>query len=190
LDRCSGDLVFSNESDTCKNPRLFAIGASHVTRIVGGLADCGIDIVNLAKPGWTLNDISAVDIKKKLLNLNFCSNDILLIDPLSNNTFCGTDSQGSLIDPQKIDNIWHIPGELSIRPKPYIKNILVQLKKIVAAVGPGARPAGRLQSSHRHPGCRAGGPHNRRPVNLDATGSGPPGPGAVRQACGIDICVP
>jgi lysophospholipase L1-like esterase len=65
-----------------------------------------------------------------LLNLNFGSNDILLIDPLSNNTFCGTDSQGNLIDPQKIDNIWHIPGELSIRPKPYIKNILVQLKKI------------------------------------------------------------
>jgi hypothetical protein len=55
---------------------------------------------------------------------------ILLIDPLSNSTFCGTDSQGNLIDPQKIDTVWHIPGELSVRPKPYVKNVLVQLKKI------------------------------------------------------------
>jgi hypothetical protein len=62
LDRCSGDLVFSNENDTGKNPRLFAIGASHVARIVGGLAECGLDIVNLAKPGWTLNDTSAAEI--------------------------------------------------------------------------------------------------------------------------------
>jgi hypothetical protein len=71
LDRCSGDLVFSNEGATGKNSRLFAIGASHVTRIVGGLAECGLDIVNLAKPGWTLNENSAAEIKKKLQNLNF-----------------------------------------------------------------------------------------------------------------------
>jgi hypothetical protein len=130
LDRCSGDHVFSDDIDTSKNPRLFAIGASHVTRIIGGLAECGLDIVNLAKPGWLLNETSAAEIKKKLLNLNFGSNDILLIDPLSNNTFCGTDSQGNLIDPQKIDNGWHILGELSFRPKPYLKNVLGQLKKI------------------------------------------------------------
>jgi hypothetical protein len=36
LDRCSGDHVFSDDTDTVNNPRLFAIGASHVTRIVGG----------------------------------------------------------------------------------------------------------------------------------------------------------
>jgi hypothetical protein len=36
LDRCSGDTVFYSQ----KNPtgRIFAIGASHVTRLVGGLA--------------------------------------------------------------------------------------------------------------------------------------------------------
>jgi hypothetical protein len=89
-----------------------------------------LDIVNLAKPGWTLNENSAAEITKKLQNLNFGVNDILLIDPLSNNTFCGTDTQGNLIDPQKTDSTWHISGELSIRPKPYIKNILAQLKKI------------------------------------------------------------
>jgi hypothetical protein len=73
---------------------------------------------------------SAGEIKKKLCNLNFGPNDILLIDPLSNSTFCGTDPEGNLIDPQKIGNVWHIPGELSLRPKPYLKNVMGHLKKI------------------------------------------------------------
>jgi hypothetical protein len=71
-----------------------------------------------------------VRLKKKLGNLNFGSNDILLIDPLSNSTFCGTDLEGNLIDPQKIGNAWHIPGELSLRSKPNLKNVLGHLKKI------------------------------------------------------------
>jgi hypothetical protein len=57
-------------------------------------------------------------------------NDILLVDLLSNSTFCGTDLEGNLIDPQKIVNAWHIPGELSLRSKPYLKIALGRLKKI------------------------------------------------------------
>jgi hypothetical protein len=64
LDHCSGDNIFSDDIDNGKNPRLFAIGALHVTRIIGGLAECGLDIVNLAKLGWLLNETSAAEIKK------------------------------------------------------------------------------------------------------------------------------
>jgi hypothetical protein len=45
LDRCSGDQVFNDDPEDDKNPRLFAIGASHVTHIIGGLAECGLDIM-------------------------------------------------------------------------------------------------------------------------------------------------
>jgi hypothetical protein len=51
LDRCSGDHVFCDKVGTGTGMRIFAFGASHVTRIVGRLAECGLDIVNLAKPG-------------------------------------------------------------------------------------------------------------------------------------------
>jgi hypothetical protein len=69
--------------------RIFAIGASHITRLVGGLAECGLDVINLAKPGWQVTDGSVNELKSKLKNLNAGKNDILLLDPLSNNTFWG-----------------------------------------------------------------------------------------------------
>jgi hypothetical protein len=130
LDRCSGDLVFCNDTGTGTGSRIFAIGASHVVRLIGGLAECGIEVVNLAKPGWLLTDGSASEIRSKLRNMNITAADILLIDPLSNSVFCGTDPDGNHIDPQKIDGEWHIIGDLNVRSKSYLKNVLGHLKKI------------------------------------------------------------
>jgi hypothetical protein len=110
--------------------RIFTIGASHVTRIIGGLAECGIDVINLAKPGWTLSENTVTEIKLKLRNMNICQDNILLIDPLSNSVFCGTDLDGNHADPEKKDDHWHIPGELNVRSKSYLKNLLCSLKKI------------------------------------------------------------
>jgi hypothetical protein len=56
--------------------------------------------------------------------------DILLIDPVINNTFCGTDNKGNPADPEKIERKWHITGELCIRPKDYVKNTLNKLNFI------------------------------------------------------------
>jgi hypothetical protein len=83
LDRCSGDAVFIDNADV--GGRIFAIGASHITRLVGGLAECGLDVINLAKPGWQVTDGAVNELKSKLKNLNAGKNDILLLDPLSNN---------------------------------------------------------------------------------------------------------
>jgi hypothetical protein len=130
LDRCRCDLVFCNNTGTGTGSRIFAIGASHVVRLIGGLAECGIEVVNLAKPGWLLSDGSASEIRSKLRNMNITAADILLIDPLSNSVFCGTDPDGNHIDPQKIDGEWHISGDLNVRSKSYLKNVLGHLKKI------------------------------------------------------------
>jgi hypothetical protein len=130
LDRCSGDHVFCDKVGTGTGMRIFAI-ASHVTRIVGGLAECGLDVVNLAKPGWVLNENTASELKNKLWNMNTGPEDIFLIDPLSNSVFCGSDPDGNHTDPVKIDERWHITGDLNVRSKSYLKNILGQLKKIV-----------------------------------------------------------
>jgi hypothetical protein len=130
LDRCSSDFVFCDNTGTGTGTRIFAIGASHVTRIIGGLAECGIDVVNLAKPGWSLTDSSASEIRSKLRNMNVTASDILLIDPLSNSVFCGTEADSNHIDAVKIDRGWHIRGDLNVRSKSYLKTILGHLKKI------------------------------------------------------------
>jgi hypothetical protein len=119
--------VFCENTGTGTGTRIIAIGASHVTRIIGGLAECGLDVINLAKPGWIMNDNTAAEVKSKLRNLNVTAADILLIDPLSNSAFCGTDLEGNHSEAIKIEGGWHIEGELNIRSR---KNVLSHLKKI------------------------------------------------------------
>jgi hypothetical protein len=64
LDRCSGDLVFA-ESDPDQQ-KIIVIGALHATRLVGGLAEGGLPVINLAKPGWILDSVSAAEIAAKV----------------------------------------------------------------------------------------------------------------------------
>jgi hypothetical protein len=110
--------------------RLIVIGASHASRLVGGLAENSQNIVNITKPGWTASEANIEDLKNKLSKLSPCSNDFLILDPISNDTFCSTDKKGNPVDPVKYDGVWHITGQLSVRPKNYIKAILSQLKFI------------------------------------------------------------
>jgi hypothetical protein len=81
-----------------------------------------------SKAGLGSKRVYGAGLKKKLANYNIGPADILLIDPVSNSTFCGTDTDGNLVDPVKIDNTWHIPGDLNIRPKSYLKIALGHLK--------------------------------------------------------------
>jgi hypothetical protein len=55
----------------------------------------------------------------------------LVIDPVSNPVFCGTDSKGNHVDPEKIEGKWHIRGQLVIRSKSYVKTVLKNLSKIL-----------------------------------------------------------
>jgi hypothetical protein len=75
LDSCSGDLVFSENSGSGSRSRIFAIGGSHVMRIVGRLAECSVDVVYLAKPGWILNALTANECKQKLHTANILQSD-------------------------------------------------------------------------------------------------------------------
>jgi hypothetical protein len=138
LDRCSGDVVFSNNN--CNASRIIAIGGSHVARLACGLSESGIRVINLTKPGWILNEKSAADIKQRIRSHNITSNDIILIDPVSNNVFCGTDTDGNLADPLKIDDGWHVTGELNVRPKSYLKVVINHLK-MVTEILPDAKVA-------------------------------------------------
>jgi hypothetical protein len=87
LDRCSG--AKKNQIDDGESPsRLIVIGAS---RLVGGLAENSQNIINITKPGWTASEANIEELKLKLNKLSPSTKDFLILDPISNDTFCGTD---------------------------------------------------------------------------------------------------
>jgi hypothetical protein len=131
LDRCSGDLVFA-ETDPDQQ-KIIVIGASHATRLVGGLAEGGLPIINLARPGWILDSAAVSDIAAKVKKHKPGPGDIVLIDPLSNSVFCGSDDTGNHMEPIKESGTWHITGNLCVRAKSYIRAALSKLKHIFDA---------------------------------------------------------
>jgi hypothetical protein len=129
LDRCSSDTVFA-EYDPGKM-RVIIAGASHAARLVGGLAENGLQTVNLTKPGLTFDELTVSKLCTDLKNLKAGPEDFLILDPVSNSTFCGTDSKGNHVDPEKVEGKWHIRGQLVIRSKSYVRTVLKNLSKIL-----------------------------------------------------------
>jgi hypothetical protein len=61
LTRCS-------ETDNSKKNstvRIFAVGASHIVRLVGGLVCHNCEVINLIKPGWTSDPLSVAESESK-----------------------------------------------------------------------------------------------------------------------------
>jgi hypothetical protein len=126
LDRCSGSKT--PEDSQISGGQIFIIGSSYAARVAGGLAEFNLDIVNLTKPGWVADENSRSELRAKLGIHKAGPGDIVVIDPVSNDTFCDTDAKGNHIDPEKINGKWHIHGQLLVRTKSYLKNTLSGLK--------------------------------------------------------------
>jgi hypothetical protein len=89
---------------------------------VGGLVSIDVELINLCKPGWTLNNETIKECTAKLQSYGFCGEDTIVIDPLSNTIFCGSDTDGNPVNATKLDdNCWHIEGDLIVRPISVIK---------------------------------------------------------------------
>jgi hypothetical protein len=103
--------------------RVFAIGASHMKRIVGGLVSKNLEVINLSRSGWKADKDTIPESSRKLKEYNLKSSDTVIIDPVSNSVFCGTDDSGNPVNPEKDESrTWHIVGELAFRPKTVLKN--------------------------------------------------------------------
>jgi hypothetical protein len=124
LTRCS-EPVCETHTDA---GRVFAIGASHMKRIVGGLVSKNLEVINLSRSGWKADKDTISETARKLKEYNLKSSDTIVIDPVSNSVFCGTDESGNPVNPVKDEaGTWHIVGELAFRPKTVIKKILADL---------------------------------------------------------------
>jgi hypothetical protein len=117
--------------------RVFVVGASHLKRVVGGLVNHNFDVIDLSRAGWVANETSLTEVASKLEIYQMAEQDVVLIDLLSNSVFCGTDSKGNLLDPEKNNGIWHIPGDLAFTPKTVLKAILNDATRLLFT---GTRP--------------------------------------------------
>jgi hypothetical protein len=133
LDRCSETNDGKQKSG---HGRVFAIGGSHISRIVGGLVSLNCEIINLSWPGWVADLESIVECVNKLQSYKLSDQDTVLLDPLSNSVFCGTDEHGNPTDPVKVDGCWHIVGDLLVRPKTVLKKILSQCMVMIGKTSP------------------------------------------------------
>jgi hypothetical protein len=132
LTRCSE----TTKSSGTGTGRIFAIGGSHIARLVGGLVCHDYEIINLSRPGWVADPESIAECESKLRAYNLNEDDTVICDLLSNSIFCGTDGKGNPSDPVKIGGIWHVVGDLTIRPKSVLKNILQSCGDIFGSKNP------------------------------------------------------
>jgi hypothetical protein len=116
--------------------RIFAIGGSHIARIVGGLVRHDCEVINLSRPGWVADPTSIVDCESKLRAYNLSDTDVVICDLLSNSLLWGTDDKGNPSDPAKINGEWHIVGDLIIRLMSVLKNILQNCNNIFGQITP------------------------------------------------------
>jgi hypothetical protein len=109
--------------------RIFAIGGSHIKRLVGGLAGLSLEIIDLAKPGWKADPEPLAELSAKLKKYGLSDSDTVVIDVLSNSVICGTGTRGKPAEQFKSDGKWHVPGSLCFESKPVLKAVLAEAKE-------------------------------------------------------------
>jgi hypothetical protein len=67
--------------------RIFAIGGSHIARLVGGLVCHDCEVITLSKPGWVADPASIAECATKLKTYNLSDSDTVICDLLSNSLF-------------------------------------------------------------------------------------------------------
>jgi hypothetical protein len=112
--------------------RIIIIGASHTKRIAGSSAFKNHKVVDLSVPGWKPDTKNVEKLCAQLDQISLTASDTVVLDPLSNNAFCGTNSDG-VPEPMFKDcsGKYHCPGSLSMITQHMSKKILAGLKQAV-----------------------------------------------------------
>jgi hypothetical protein len=114
------------------------IGASNLGKIAKAATENGHMVVDLTSSGWTHKPGKIEKICETLEKLNMTEFDTVVIDPISNSAYLGTDEDGLPI-PAEIsdeDGRYHLHGDLQHSPPPSaFKNCMKQMEKVLAFVG-------------------------------------------------------
>jgi hypothetical protein len=117
--------------------RTVFIGASNMGRIAKAAAENGHMVVDLTSRGWTPKPDKIEKLCETLEKLNLTEFDTVVIDPMSNSAYLGTDEDGLPIPAEKSDEDgrYHLYGDLQLAPPSAFKNALKNMEKLLAYVG-------------------------------------------------------
>jgi hypothetical protein len=113
------------------------IGASNMGKIAKAAAEDGHMVVDLTSSGWTPKPGKIEKLCETLEKLNLTKIDTVVIDPMSNSAYLGTDEDGLPIPAEKSkeDRRYHLLGDLQLAPSSAFKNCLKIMEKMLAFVG-------------------------------------------------------
>jgi hypothetical protein len=117
--------------------RTVFIGASNLGKIAKAAAENGHMVVDLTTGGWNPKSGKIEKLCETLEKLNLTEFDTVIIDPMSNSAFLGTDEDGLPIPAEKSeeDGQYHLNGDLQLAPPPAFRSCLKQIGKVLAFVG-------------------------------------------------------
>ncbi len=94
-------------------------------------------VVDLTGSGWTPKPGKIEKLCEILEKLNLTEIDTVVIDPMSNSAYLGTDEDGLPIPAEKSDEDgrYHLLGDLQLAPPSAFKNCLKNMEKMLAFVG-------------------------------------------------------
>jgi hypothetical protein len=94
-------------------------------------------IVDLTSSGWTPKPSKIEKLCETLEKLNLTEIDTVVINPMSNYAYLGTDEDGLPIPAEKSDEDgrYHLFGDLQLAPTSAFKNCLKHMEKMLAFVG-------------------------------------------------------
>jgi hypothetical protein len=119
--------------------KLFFVGGSHAARMAAAADNAGMDVANLAKPGFRVTE-QAVENTAILLEdeLSLCSKRaVVLYHMYDNNVYFASQEDGSRSLPVKDphDNTYHIPGSLEFADHTVMKKLVHLTVPLLRAAG-------------------------------------------------------
>jgi hypothetical protein len=105
-------------------------------KIAKAAAENGHMIVDLTSSGWTPKPGKIEKLCETLEKLHVTEIDTVVIDPMSNSAFLGTDEDGLPIPAEKSDEDgrYHLLGDLQLAPPSALKNCLKNMERMLAFV--------------------------------------------------------
>ena len=128
----SGDPTSSSDK-----ARIVLIGASHMVRIAEALSEKGLDIKNMATPGWRPTGPRLEAASASLRELNLTKDDIVLVDIWSNMAYMGSDESGlpKKVQKDSTDRRYHVTGHLQAAPKQVFQLVAKDCTDLFGAAG-------------------------------------------------------
>jgi hypothetical protein len=114
------------EPNQFSNLKLVFVGGSHAYRMAAAADNLGLDIENLAEPGFRVND-SSIENKVEQLRDILESTDkrtVIIYHLYDNSVFFSCKQDGSRALPVKRDNVYHVEGRLDFADHHTVKHLV------------------------------------------------------------------